>query len=221
MFQCSSCSERCSAGRFRTKTSIIEWNSKTSEYKVFFAARWCRLRTGGHTLLSHGPMQYAADIAACRNGQNMSTKAFQHKWKHEIQIALLRRRAAMTRAVLPNTSARRQCLLAGLLCTEMGMITPTLLPSQVNRPLPLISQTCDLCTRVPRGRGAVQMDHHALGLEKLFEDHSCILPSISSTQLSCSSSAVHKQAAESPASTRPHKHLRASRWLSRIHIAGH
>ena len=35
--------------------------------------------------------------------------------KHEIQIALLRRRTAMTRAVLPNPSARAEWLLAGLM----------------------------------------------------------------------------------------------------------
>ena len=44
----------------------------------------------------------------------MSAKALQHGWEHEIQMALLRRRAAMTRAVSPNMSAREQWLLAGL-----------------------------------------------------------------------------------------------------------
>ena len=40
-------------------------------------------------------LQYAADIASSRNGQQMLAKSLQHRWKHEIQIALLRRRAAM------------------------------------------------------------------------------------------------------------------------------
>ena len=44
----------------------------------------------------------------------MSTKSLQRSWKHEIQIARLRRRAAMTRAVLPNPSARAEWLLAGI-----------------------------------------------------------------------------------------------------------
>ena len=57
---------------------------------------------------------HTADIASCRNGQQMSATALKHKWKHEIQGALLRRRAAMTQGVLPNTSAREQWLLAGL-----------------------------------------------------------------------------------------------------------
>ena len=39
------------------------------------------------------------------NGQQMTAKALQHGWKHEIQIALLRRRAAVTRADPPDTSA--------------------------------------------------------------------------------------------------------------------
>ena len=60
-------------------------------------------------------LQYAADIAARRNGQQMSAKSLQHRWKHEIQVALVRGRAAMTRAVLPRTSARAEWLLACLL----------------------------------------------------------------------------------------------------------
>ena len=34
-------------------------------------------------------LQYAAEIAPSRNGQQMSAKSLQHGWKHEIQIALL------------------------------------------------------------------------------------------------------------------------------------
>ena len=40
-------------------------------------------------------LQHAADIASSRNGQQMSAKSLQHRWKHETQ------RAAMTQAVLP------------------------------------------------------------------------------------------------------------------------
>lgn len=36
-----------------------------------------------------------------------------HRWNHEIQIALLRRRAAMTRAVLPSASSRERWLVTG------------------------------------------------------------------------------------------------------------
>ena len=61
-----------------------------------------------------GTLQYAGDIASSRNGQQMSAKSLQHRWKHEIQIAFLRRRAAMTGAVQPNPSARAESLLAGL-----------------------------------------------------------------------------------------------------------
>ena len=58
---------------------------------------------------------YAADTASCRNVQQMSVEALQHRWKHEIQVSLLRRRAALTRAVLPNPSACAEWLLAGLI----------------------------------------------------------------------------------------------------------
>ena len=60
-------------------------------------------------------LQYASDIASSRNGQQMSAKSLQHRWKHEIQIVVLRRRAAMTWAVLPNPSARAEWLLAGVI----------------------------------------------------------------------------------------------------------
>ena len=36
-------------------------------------------------------LQDAADIASSRNGQQMSAKPLQRRWKHEIKIALLRR----------------------------------------------------------------------------------------------------------------------------------
>ena len=45
----------------------------------------------------------------------MPAKALQNRRKDEIQIALLRRRATMTRADLPNISEREQLLLAGLI----------------------------------------------------------------------------------------------------------
>ena len=60
-------------------------------------------------------LQYAAEIASSRNGQQMSAKSLQRRWKHESQIALLRWRAAMTRADLPNSSARAEWFLAGIL----------------------------------------------------------------------------------------------------------
>ena len=60
-------------------------------------------------------LQNAADIASSRNGQQTSAKSHHHRWKHEIQIALLRQRAAMARAVLLNPSARTEWLLAGVI----------------------------------------------------------------------------------------------------------
>ena len=54
-------------------------------------------------------LQFAADIASSGNGQKMSAKSLQHRWKHEI------RSAAMTQAVLPNPSARAEWHLADLI----------------------------------------------------------------------------------------------------------
>jgi len=56
---------------------------------------------------------YAADIAVTRNGQQASAGALVTRWKHEIQIAILRHRAAMARAVLPRASALDLWLLTG------------------------------------------------------------------------------------------------------------
>ena len=60
-------------------------------------------------------LQYAADIASSRNGQHLSSKSLHRRWKHEIQIALLHRRAATARALLPNPSARAEWLFAGII----------------------------------------------------------------------------------------------------------
>ena len=60
-------------------------------------------------------LQYSPVVASCRNGQQTSAKAFQHRWKFEIQIALLRRGATMTRAVLPDASVREQWPLTRLM----------------------------------------------------------------------------------------------------------
>ena len=43
------------------------------------------------------PHPYAADIASSRNGRHLSAKSLHRRWKHEIQIALLRRRVALRR----------------------------------------------------------------------------------------------------------------------------
>ena len=82
----------------------------------------CARGAGTHPAATR-TLQYAADIAASRNGEQLSAKSLQRRWKHEIQIALLRRRAAMTRAVLPNPSLQPSSLSApsgqfvsGLLC---------------------------------------------------------------------------------------------------------
>ena len=69
-------------------------------------------------------LQFAADIASSRNGQQMSAEPLQHRWKHEIQIALLRQRVAMTRAVLPNPSARAERLLADIIDRARNSLGP-------------------------------------------------------------------------------------------------
>ena len=58
-------------------------------------------------------LRFAADLATRRGGQEANAKDLMARWRHEIQIAIQRRRAAMARAVLPGASARANWLLTG------------------------------------------------------------------------------------------------------------
>jgi hypothetical protein len=58
-------------------------------------------------------LRYAAGIAVSRNAQQATASSLVSRWKHEAQVAILRRRAAMTRAVLPRVTAQELWLLSG------------------------------------------------------------------------------------------------------------
>ena len=58
-------------------------------------------------------LKYAASLAATRSGVQADASALLSRWKHEVTIAILRRRAAMSRAVLPRRSAWAERLLTG------------------------------------------------------------------------------------------------------------
>ena len=58
-------------------------------------------------------LRYAAEVAASRHGGLEGRPAMLRRWKHEITVAIMRRRAAMSRAVLPGRSARAEWLLTG------------------------------------------------------------------------------------------------------------
>ena len=69
-----------------------ETKSQIRVTKAFTTALWTadgRPHPAGTRTLQH-----AAHIASNRNGQQMSAKSLQRKWKQEIQMALLRRRAS-------------------------------------------------------------------------------------------------------------------------------
>ena len=123
-------------------------------------------------------LQYAADIASCRNGQHMSSQALQRRWKHEIQIALLRRRAAVTRAAVPNISARERWLLAGLIdrATTLDSSSPHSMEektkTQAQERTPQHQTARNRSTRAPVGASNPGMDQHAPELENLFDDNS-------------------------------------------------
>ena len=58
-------------------------------------------------------LAFAAEMAANRSDRDVEPRALLSRWRHELQVAILQRRAAMMRAVLPRASARDIWLLAG------------------------------------------------------------------------------------------------------------
>ena len=58
-------------------------------------------------------LQFAAQFAVTRNNHQATAASLVARWKHEVQIAILRRRAAMVRAVLPKPTAKQVWLLSG------------------------------------------------------------------------------------------------------------
>ena len=58
-------------------------------------------------------LQHIAQQAANRSDQDVCVKEFLSRWRHEMQIALLQRKAAMYRAVLPKRGAAAQWPLTG------------------------------------------------------------------------------------------------------------
>ncbi len=58
-------------------------------------------------------LRYAAGLAAARGGSEADAAGLLRRWRHELRVAIQRRRAAMARAVLPRATAREMWLLTG------------------------------------------------------------------------------------------------------------
>ena len=58
-------------------------------------------------------LKFAAGIAARRQGGGEATPGMMARWRHEIGVAIMRRRAAMMRAVLPKPSAKELWMVTG------------------------------------------------------------------------------------------------------------
>lgn len=58
-------------------------------------------------------LRFAASIAMSRNGEQATASALVSRWRHEIQVAIFRHRAAMSRAVLPKFSVKQLWLMDG------------------------------------------------------------------------------------------------------------
>ncbi len=58
-------------------------------------------------------LRYAVSISASRNVESDSAPLMLNRWKHEITVAIMRRRAAMSRAVLQRRGERQRWLVSG------------------------------------------------------------------------------------------------------------
>ena len=63
--------------------------------------------------VSDAAVWYAARLASTRGGGEAEAQGFLLCWRHEIQVAIQQRRAAMARVVFPQASAREEWLLSG------------------------------------------------------------------------------------------------------------
>ena len=59
-------------------------------------------------------LRFAAERAARRDVNGRPAKEMMGRWKHEVAIAIARRRAGMARAVMPRKTARQRWLLNGM-----------------------------------------------------------------------------------------------------------
>ena len=137
--------------------------------------------------------QCAADIAAFRNGQQMSAKTRQNKLKHAIQNALLLRKSSDDTNSLPNNSARGP---EHVLSMEEKMRSPTLEPTRATSPPLSKSKTCDLHSRLVVGG----------------QPERCSLHAARHAQGPTSSSAGCQQTARNPTWTRARQQSRTSWW---------
>ena len=118
------CGPGCVCGLLHCSGSSRRWHSivnfrisgtksENRGNRILITARQCGQRTDGRTQPSLG--RFSTRHCFQPKRRQMSAKSLHRRWKHEIQIALPRWRAAMARAVLPNTSARAKWLFAGII----------------------------------------------------------------------------------------------------------
>ena len=67
-------------------------------------------------------LRFAAEQAASRSGGTKATE-LRERWKHEIMVAILRRRAAMARSVMPEITRRQEWLRSGFADAEPDSIS--------------------------------------------------------------------------------------------------
>ena len=58
-------------------------------------------------------MRYAAERAVARGGRTTTVDVYLRRWSHEMSVAILQRRAAMMRAVLPQLAPAARRFITG------------------------------------------------------------------------------------------------------------
>ena len=95
------------------KSHTTDEKFQTFEFKASSAAPWLGQQTVAHTHQSPEPYNVQQTLQRFTQRSANVSQCQQHRRKHQIQVALLRRRAAMTRAILPHASACAAPLAGG------------------------------------------------------------------------------------------------------------
>ena len=58
-------------------------------------------------------LKFAAEVASTRGNSRLPAASILSRWRHEIMVAILRRRAAICRGVMPRVTPQDEWLLTG------------------------------------------------------------------------------------------------------------
>ena len=97
-------------------------------------------------------MHFVAEQVAGRSDQQVEASQVLARWRHEVQIAIQQRRAAMTRAVLPKLSAAAEWIVTG----QAGGV-----PNSDRRAAPLTAQDAEYQNEAPVAEAGAEHESDA------------------------------------------------------------